>query len=45
MNRLLWLLIGLALVAVLNDLLNTGDRIFWIYGGEMSKTFEGLPRG
>ena len=30
---------------LLNGLLNAGDRIFMIYGGETSKPFEGLPRG
>ncbi len=30
---------------LLNGLLNAGDRIFMIYGGETSKPYEGLPRG
>ena len=28
-----------------NGLLNAGDRIFQVYGGETSMTYEGLPKG
>ncbi|NIM50905.1 MAG: FtsX-like permease family protein [Gemmatimonadales bacterium] len=32
-------------VAIINGLMNAGDRIFMVYGGETSKIFEGLPTG
>lgn len=30
---------------MMNGLLNAGDRILIVYGGETGKTFEGLPKG
>jgi putative ABC transport system permease protein len=42
----LLLAFGEGLRRTLNDgLLNAGERVFMVYGGQTSKPFEGLPRG